>query len=53
MDLGDMIEQATAAAKNLSDDQIEQAKDFVDDKVDDKYDIILDKVAEQAEKFNN
>lgn len=53
MDLGDMMDKAKGAAKNVSDDQLEQARDFVDDKVDDKFDGIIDKVADQAKKLND
>ena len=53
MDLGDMMDQAKSATKNVSDEQIEQARDVVDDKVDDKFDGALDAVAEQAKKLND
>jgi hypothetical protein len=53
MDLGDMMDKAKEAAKNVSDDQIEQAKEFVEGKTGDKFDGIFDKVADQAKKLND
>jgi len=49
MDLGDMMDKAKDAVKNVSDDQIDRAKEFIDDKVDDK----VDKVTDQAKKLND
>lgn len=53
MDIGDIVEKAKGAVKNVSDEQIDQAKDFLSEKVDPKLEQIVDKVAEQAKKLND
>lgn len=53
MDLGDIVDKAKDAVKNVSDEQIEQAKEFIADKIDPKLEGIVDKVAEQAKKLND
>lgn len=53
MGLGDIVNKAKDAVKNVSDEQIDQAKDFISEKVDPKVEGIVDKVAEQAKKLND
>jgi hypothetical protein len=53
MELDDMLDKAKEMAKNVSDEQIDQAKQLIDDKVEDKYDGVIDVAAEQAKKLND
>jgi hypothetical protein len=53
MELDDMLDKAKEMAKNVSDEQIDQAKEFIDDKVEDQYDGVIDAAAEQAKKLND
>jgi hypothetical protein len=53
MDLDDVLGKAKDLAKNVSDEQIDQAAKVVADKVDDKFEGAVKAVAEQAKKLND
>ena len=53
MDMDDLMKQAEAAIKNVSDEQIEDGAEALKDKTPDQVDGLVDKAADFLEGFNN